>query len=522
MMQAPMSALPKTFERSVRQSTEPPAVDPLPDGSTVGDYEIVAAIERGDALTGYAAMSLLDGSEVRLMEFLPPRLCSRDERGDVFPEPDPESRARYLSGLRRFLNQGRTLAHLNAPGLAKVFACWAQHGSGYLVAAADGGRRLDRWRASQEAELPEALLWRIADRLLDALDALHRVHCLHLELSPVRVLMTAGREPVLLEAASAWRLLDRRDASARAQYQGHFAAPELNSGDSHGEAIGPWTDVYALAATLYWLATGEPAPRAADRAAGDVRRTLDLRAAGRYGRDLLNAIEDGLSLPQPGRADWVASWRETCRRHAGGAGSIGPLDDLIAPLAAAPSPPAAPSPLAVPAPVRTAPAGGAGLPNGRRLAPTWVAGGMLALLAATIIMAWPVTPAPVRRDFNWEPKPITVESAARMDADAAGLRSAGADRADDAGPGRQVLAKAVFAPMPHVSAGAQIAGGGAGHVTAALDVGPDGTVTTVNVLASQPRGRFDSEVIRTLLRWRYEPTGVVQHVTIDIPVLSAD
>jgi len=520
-----MSAVPRAFELSVRQAIEPPAVDPLPDGSTVGDFEIVAAVERGDAVTGYAAMSLLDGSEIRLMEFLPAGLCRRGNQGDVFPEVSPDARTRYQSGLRRFLNQGRTLVHLDAPGLARVFACWPEHGTGYLVAAADGGRKLDRWRASQETELPEALLWRIADRLLDALDALHRVHSLHLELSPARVLMRAGREAVLLEVASAWRLLDGHSAQARALYQGHFAAPELDSGDSHGEAIGPWTDVYALAATLYWLATGEPPPRAADRAPGDVRRTLDLRAAGRYGRDLLNAIEAGLSLPQPGRADWIASWRLTCRRFAGGAGSIGALDDLLAPVDAAPlRPPAAPEPAPGPeqAVARTEERSSS---QRRRLPSTWVVGGMLAVLAATIIMAWPLGPAPARRDFDWEPKPITVAPAARLGAEAQRLRPGEAGRADVAAPLGQIGARAIFAPAPppasRVNAASQT-GSAAGFVTAALDVGPDGKVTAVTVLKSGSRGRFDSEVIRTLLRWQYEPTGAVQHITIDVPVAAVD
>jgi len=81
--------------------------------------------------------------------------------------------------------------------------------------------------------------------------------------------------------------------------------------------------------------------------------------------------------------------------------------------------------------------------------------------------------------------------------------------------------RAIVAPRPEFPRSATLSGVNAGHVTAALDIGPDGRVLTVAVLASEPAGVFDSEVIRTLQRWQYEPTGSVARSTIDI-VFKAD
>lgn len=399
----------------VGQCAAPAPVDPLPEGTRVGDFEIVAVAERGDALTGYAALDLRDNREVRLMEFLPPGLCRRagDGRSEVLAVDDEADRVRFASGLRRFLNQGRTLAHLDVPGLARVMACWPEQGTGYWVATAEGGRRLDRWCSGSGSDLPESAVWGLADRLIEALRALHRVRCLHLELSPARIVMHAAHAPILLEAVSGWRLLDRRNAQARALYQGHYAAPELHAGESHGEAIGPWTDVYALAATLFWLVTGEEPPRAADRTPGDVRRTLERLGAMRYSRMLLDAIEAGMCQAQEARSDWFASWADACRRGAAPASVIDDLLPAIVPGPAATQPvdAAAMDPVA-PASVRRPAARGAARSRRGAIPVFWMAGAAVAAVVIALLLRPPAPPVPseppaaTAAAFDWTPKPI--------------------------------------------------------------------------------------------------------------------
>jgi hypothetical protein len=130
---------------SIRLKHDGRSPSPLPAGRHVGPYEIVAALEHGDAVASYAALDLRDATEVRLQEFLPRGLCLRGADLDVVVAPDLH--AQFCAGLRRFLNLGRTLAHLNAPGLVSVAECWSMSGTGYLVAAAHAIRRLDTWRA---------------------------------------------------------------------------------------------------------------------------------------------------------------------------------------------------------------------------------------------------------------------------------------------------------------------------------------------------------------------------------------
>jgi len=546
-----MSALSTVSIDTHRIPGDTPRVPPLAEGHRVGSCEVVIPVERAEGVTLYAALDHRDGAEVRLIEFLPRGLCRRGADGVVIAHSVAGERDRYLAGLRRFLSLGRTLAHLDEPGLAKVRECWTENGTCYLAASAQVSQRLDTWRRHLSAPPSEGLVWRYADRLGRALRALHAVHCLHLEVSPARIAIAAGPEPVLLEAVSAWRLLDRLNAESRALYRGHGAAPELHSGQTRGDRVGPWTDVYALAASLFWFATGEPVPRSIDRVPGDIRRALERLVGGRYSNDLLAAIDSGLSPQIADRAQWWPRWAQTCRRHA--REDDAPDDFAMdasqwsAVLTAAPAlqlddadandealepagtlstrtivrPSSGPAELA-----RQSPSA-ASLAGSHRWRISWRVLASLAVATCGIFLARtpPVASGPA---YPTEPKRITVadlgalmiDQDRRAAAQAGSLESA-AGHAIGVQPQSASVEtatgtrQAIVAPQPRLASAA------GGHVTAALDIGPDGKVTTVALLSSDLQGPVNSEVVRTLLRWQYEATGAAEHATIDLAVEGA-
>src|SRR5258706_16255595 len=88
------------------------------------------------------------------------------------------------------------------------------------------------------------------------------------------------------------------------------------------------------------------------------------------------------------------------------------------------------------------------------------------------------------------------------------------DAVADARPAIVTARRPIVAPRPEFPLNAVSSGIAGGRVTAALDIGPGGNVLTVAVLASEPAGVFDSEVISALQRWRYDPTGSGERATI--------
>jgi tRNA A-37 threonylcarbamoyl transferase component Bud32 len=165
-----------------------------------------------------------------------------------------EERSRALAMLE---NDARILGQLRHPNIVQVHA-WRQSGEEhYLVMQYVRGRSL---KARLEAEGP--LPWRLAARYVaDAAEALKHVHAagiVHRDIKPANLLWDEESDEVLLTdfGLSAWLAEAGGEAAGTALYM----APEALEGRA-----GLAADVYALAATLFHLITGQPPFAAATR-----------------------------------------------------------------------------------------------------------------------------------------------------------------------------------------------------------------------------------------------------------------
>ena len=138
--------------------------------------------------------------------------------------------------------------------------------------------------------------------VLDAVTVLHDSGTWHQNIGPEAILITPTG-PVLLGFASAAHAIEALHHRPAAALRAGFAAIE-QYGSAAGTMRGPWTDLYALAATVYAAVTGaDPAP-AADRLAHDHVRPLSIVAAGLYSKGFLAAIDAAMAIqPQQRPAD---------------------------------------------------------------------------------------------------------------------------------------------------------------------------------------------------------------------------
>src|SRR5213075_1486152 len=101
---------------------------------------------------------------------------------------------------------------------------------------------------------------RIVQQVLSALELLYAESIIHRDLSPRTVHVAAGGTALLLEFSARRHLpVHTTDLAA-----GFAAFEQYGTKD-----IGPWTDVYASSALLYYLLTGVTPPSALERAAGE-------------------------------------------------------------------------------------------------------------------------------------------------------------------------------------------------------------------------------------------------------------
>ncbi len=298
-------------DRPKRKTQLPPAT-PLPLGTRVGGYEVRNVLGIGTFGVVYRAAD--DEDEVALREYLPTHLALRDgDTAVVLRSPDDAER--FALGLRFFANEGKLLSGIDHPALVGVHKAWEENGTAYMAQTLCHGRTMAetlqaRWKAPSERSLRAML-----DTLLGALETLHEGGVQHRDIAPRNVMLEPDGRPVLLDLDSPRRVASARGETGPTGPRDGFAPIELY-GTVPGLARGPWTDFYALGATLYFMIANKPPPPAQARQDGD-RVALQLqRPDQRHSLGFLGLV-DWMLAPQP--ADRPQSVAELRAALAGGA-----------------------------------------------------------------------------------------------------------------------------------------------------------------------------------------------------------
>jgi serine/threonine protein kinase len=144
---------------------------------------------------------------------------------------------------------------------------------------------------------PELMRW--LGPLLDALADLHAGGCLHRDVAPDNILLT-DRGPVLLDFGAARQTLALDQPMLKPMYTPGFASPEQFA---NREALGPWSDIYSVGASMYACIVGTAPPRSDDRVKQDTLQPIARQHASRYSPQLLELVDwclrlDPLARPQ--------------------------------------------------------------------------------------------------------------------------------------------------------------------------------------------------------------------------------
>ncbi|MEZ0372613.1 MAG: SUMF1/EgtB/PvdO family nonheme iron enzyme, partial [Candidatus Sericytochromatia bacterium] len=143
--------------------------------------------------------------------------------------------------------------------------------------------------------------------LLDALDEVHQKSVFHRDIKPDNIYITQANEPILLDFGAARQSLSGQTTHLLAFLTPGFAPLEQYS--SNGTQ-GPWTDIYALAATIYFALTGVLPPVPTDRMTG----VAELVLPSKLGSDIPPRDEEwlmqGLAVKWSHRPDSIQRWRE--------------------------------------------------------------------------------------------------------------------------------------------------------------------------------------------------------------------
>lgn len=266
----------------------------LPEGYELRDYRIVRPLSSGGFSTVYLAEDECE-TPVAIKEYLPRGLVTRSDNYEVQANA-PENLIPFRHGMRCFFEEGRALAEINHPNVVRVQNFFRANETVYLVMRYMRGRTLDFHIRNNRQYFTDAFLRRLFLNLLNGLREVHTHKLLHLDIKPANIYVTMDAMPVLLDFGSARMTLSQDRPQLVQMYTKGFAGPEQYRGISE---LGPWTDIYAVGATIYACLAGVAPQAADDREQADEFTPAVERFKGDFSEQLLATVDWCLRL-KPG------------------------------------------------------------------------------------------------------------------------------------------------------------------------------------------------------------------------------
>ena len=241
--------------------------DALRGGTRLEDYEIDCVIARSAVSMVYRARDRRDDQLVAIKEFLPIGLALRGAEGQVAAR-ETLHEPTFQRGRQIFLEQARALEACDHASLMRVLRVMECHDTVYKVMPYCQAPTLLDFRQQMAAAPTERVLRSWLDGLMGALAQFHDQGQLHGAVSPGNILMLPGDRPVLLDSDAVHAaILSEHTRSMIASLEPCFA-PQEQCDPAPDRPLGPWTDLYALAATLRFSASGQLPGAFAQRAPG--------------------------------------------------------------------------------------------------------------------------------------------------------------------------------------------------------------------------------------------------------------
>ena len=279
-----------------------------PSTVLAGRYLVGAVLGEGGFGITYIGWDLRMEDRIAVKEYFPPGVASRDTRTGPGREVAPmtgEAGQHFIAGLRSFEREGRALARFrDFPGIVSVRDFFRTNHTAYIIMEYVEGINLKLYLAGRKKNgtgpVPEREILDMMRPVLRSLDRIHREGIVHRDISPENIIKGAGGRITLIDFGAA-RSINADDSGYTVVLKRGYAP--LEQYRSHGRQ-GPWTDVYAVCATMYELASGLQPQDAMDRVYDDQVRLLASFVPG-ISRHFSAVIARGMRLQQEERFQTV-------------------------------------------------------------------------------------------------------------------------------------------------------------------------------------------------------------------------
>lgn len=281
------------------QNVEIPPHHLLPGTTLNGKYLIGAAIGEGGFGITYVGRDLVLDIKVAIKEYYPNGYVNRSNTVSAsvsMVTTNEEKRGFYENGKQKFLNEARTLAKFSdEPGIVCARDFLEANGTAYIVMDYLEGVTLKKYLKEHGVMSPAETL-NFLRPLMNSLNRVHKANLIHRDISPDNI-MIVKNQPKLLDFGATRAFSAMADKSLSVVLKPGYAPEEQYR--TKGEQ-GPWTDVYALSATIYKCITGVTPDDATQRMYRDeLKKPSELGIA--INPSFENALMKGLAITYTNR-----------------------------------------------------------------------------------------------------------------------------------------------------------------------------------------------------------------------------
>ena len=268
----------------------------LNEGYMLHHYKIAKTLGGGGFSIVYLARNTQTGKWVVIKEYLPDKQVARAD-GETVENLSGSTANTFNTGMKRFFDEAKALSTIQHPNIVRVTDFFRENNTVYMVMNFEDGKDLRWYIKRHDGRMTEKFIRTVFPPLLDGLRELHNNRLLHLDIKPANVYLRPGGSPLLLDFGAAQSpYVNERRALPHTLTRGF--APIEQHARGH---IGPWTDLYAVGATMWACLCGKAPPTATKRAEKDTYKPAVRQFASRYSRQLLEAVDWCLQMDQMAR-----------------------------------------------------------------------------------------------------------------------------------------------------------------------------------------------------------------------------
>lgn len=227
-------------------------------------YKIESYLASGGFGNTYLAKNIEFDETYAIKEFFVKGVCQRDGNSTTISVSNAENTNSFEQQREKFKKEARRLRSLSNTHIVKVYDLFEENGTAYYVMDYVDGENLSARLKRTNAPLAEFAVRNYLNQILDGLEAIHNEGMFHLDIKPANIMVDSHDVVKLIDFGASKQQSTEGGAtmSTGISYTNGYA-PSEQMAQSY-DKFGPWTDFYALGATMYKLLTNQDPPSVSD------------------------------------------------------------------------------------------------------------------------------------------------------------------------------------------------------------------------------------------------------------------